>query len=153
MTLRDGFLDHRFTNRSHRIGSVILGELFDRKHDLRQRRQCVTPQRHGCRAGMAGKSDDRSIVPDDTLAAIDHTDGLVFRLEDRALFDVQFDERAQLELADRLGAAITDAVERLSHADALGIDARENIVGGEIAGVNRRGHHRRLEARALRWSS
>jgi hypothetical protein len=41
---------------------------------------------------MAFEAGDLAVVPQHALAGIDHADGLVFGLEDRALFDVQFDK-------------------------------------------------------------
>lgn len=62
---------------------------------------------------------------------------------------MQLDEAAELLEADRLVAAIADAVERLADGRALDILARQNVVGGEIADIGSRSHHRRREARAF----
>ena len=41
---------------------------------------------------MAFKAGDLAVIPQHALAGIDHADGLVFSLEDRPLFDMQFDK-------------------------------------------------------------
>ena len=48
-----------------------------------------------------------------------------------------------------LVAAITDAVQRFADGHALGILARQDVVGGEIADVSGGSHHRRRKARAF----
>ena len=73
---------------------------------------------------MAFEAGDLAVVPQHALAGIDHADGLVFGLQDRALLDVQFDEAAEILRADRGRAAIADAVERLADRDAVGIPPR-----------------------------
>ena len=86
----------------------------------------------------------------DALAAIDHADGLVLGFEQRALLDVQFDEARRTSGAPTGAlAAIADAVERFADADAVGILARQNIVGGEVADIGGRRHRRRRKARAF----
>src|SRR5581483_7739938 len=105
--------------------------------------------RHRRGAGVALEADDLAVIPDDALAAIDHADGLVLGFQQRTLLDMQLDEGAELALPDRLAAAIADRVERLANGDAGGILARQDIVGGVFAGVSRRGHRRRREARAF----
>jgi len=65
------------------------------------------------------------------------------------LFDMQFDEGAEFPNAHRFIAAITDAVERFADADAGQILAAENIAGGVFAGIGRRGHGGRREARTF----
>ena len=65
---------------------------------------------------MAFEAGDLAVVPDDALAAIDHADGLVLGFQQRSLLDMQFDEGAELARADRLAAAIADAVERFADA-------------------------------------
>src|SRR5664280_2248119 len=70
-------------------------------------------------------------------------------IEQRSLLDVQFDEGAEPARADRLIAAVADAVERFADADAGGVGPRQNVVRGIVAGIGRRGHRRRREARAF----
>ncbi len=98
---------------------------------------------------MAFKAGDLAVVPQHALAGIDHPDGLVLGFENRPLFDVQFDEAGKFLAADGAIAAIADAVERLPDSDAFGILARQDIVGGEVADIGGRGHHRRREPRAF----
>ncbi len=45
---------------------------------------------------MALEAGDLAVIPQHALAGIDHADGLVLGLQDRALFDVQFDEAGEL---------------------------------------------------------
>jgi len=98
---------------------------------------------------MALEAGDPAVIPQHALAGIDHADGLVLGFEDRTLFDVQFDEAGKFLPADRAVAAIADAVERLRHRDALGVLARQDVLGGEVADIGRRPHHGRREARAF----
>ncbi len=60
---------------------------------------------------------------------------LFLGFQQRSLFDVQFDEGAELPLRHRLVAAIADAVQRLAHGDARSVLARKNVVDGVIAGI------------------
>src|SRR5882757_5665850 len=98
---------------------------------------------------MALKTGDLAVVPQHALAGINHTDGLAFGFQDRALLDVQLDEAAELLKADRLVAAIADTVERLTYGRALDVLARQDVVGSEIADISRGGHHRGRKARAF----
>src|SRR4030081_2698154 len=98
---------------------------------------------------MALETRDLAVIPGDALAAIDHADGLVLGFQQRSLLDVQFDKGAELALPDRLRATITDAVERLADADAGGISARQNILGGVVARIGGGRHGGRREARTF----
>ena len=51
--------------------------------------------------------------------------------------------------AYRLVGTIADAVERLADACTGKVLAAQNIIGGVVAGVGRRGHRRRGKARAF----
>src|SRR5882757_1005761 len=110
------------------VRTMHLRNPLHRQNDFRQCRQRVATQRHRRGAGVALETGDLAVIPDDALAAIDHADGLVLGLQQRPLFDVQFDEGAEFAVADRLVAAIADTVERLADADAGGILAAENVV-------------------------
>src|ERR1700754_1422645 len=98
---------------------------------------------------MALEARNLAVVPQHALAGIDHADGLAFGFQNRALLDVQLDEAAELLETDWLVSAIADAVERLADRRALGVLARQNVVGGEIADIGGGGHHRGREARAF----
>jgi hypothetical protein len=86
---------------------------------------------------VALEAGDLAVVPEHALAGIDHADGLALGFEDWSLLDVQLDEAAELLETDRLVAAIADAVERLADGRALDVLARQDVVGGEIAGAKR----------------
>jgi hypothetical protein len=98
---------------------------------------------------MALEAGNLAVIPQHALAGIDDADGLALGLQNRALLDVQLDEAAELLEADRLVAAITDAVERLADGGALCVLSRQDVVGGEIADVSCGRHHRRRETRAF----
>src|SRR5713226_6155010 len=84
--------NHGFADGADRIRTMRLRNSLNRQHKFRQRRQRIAAQRHRRGAGVALEASDLAIVPDDTLAAIDHADGLVFGLQQGTLLDVQFDE-------------------------------------------------------------
>jgi hypothetical protein len=62
---------------------------------------------------------------------------------------MQFDEGAEFLHAHGFQAAVADAVERFADADTGRILAAQNIACSVIAGIGRRGHRRRCEARAF----
>jgi hypothetical protein len=144
-----GFCDHGFPNGSDRLWAMLPRDALHRQHDFRERRECVAAQWHRRGAGMAFEAGDLAVVPQHALAGIDHADGFAFGFENRALLDMQFDKTREFLGADRRRAAIADALQCLRHGDAFGILARQNIVGGEIADIGGRGHHRRRKARAF----
>src|SRR3954452_658938 len=138
--------DHGLADGADCLRPVLARNGLHRQHDLGQRRQRVAPQRHRRRPGMALEAGNLAVVPKYALAGIDDTDGLAFGFQDRALLDVQLDETAELLETDRLVAAITDVIERLAHAGAVSVFARQDVVGGEVADISGGGHHRGSEA-------
>ena len=65
--------------------------------------QCVLASRHRRRAGVGVLAGHRHLVPAHRLHAGDHADVLALGFEDRALLDMQFEERRQRVLAAALG--------------------------------------------------
>ena len=104
MTLREGLAITASPMVPTAFGPCFLAMRLHRQHDFRQRRQRVAPQRHRRRAGMALEAGDLAVVPEHALAGIDHADGLVLGLQDRALLDMQFDEAREF-LACRPGSS------------------------------------------------
>src|SRR5439155_24289049 len=90
-----GSRNHGLADGADRVRTMGLRNPLNRQHEFRQRRQRVAAQRHRRGAGMAFEPGNLAVVPDNALAAIDHADGLVFGLQQRALLDVQFDEGAE----------------------------------------------------------
>ena len=83
--------------------------------------QRVLAQMHRRRAGVRVLAGHRHLVPAHRLHAGDDADVLAFRLQDRALLDVQFEERRQRMLAAALAAAIADRVERRGERHAIAV--------------------------------
>jgi hypothetical protein len=88
-----GSRNHRLADGADRIRTMRLRNPLNRQHEFRQRRQRIAAQRHRRGAGVTFEPGNLAVVPDDALAAIDDADSLVFGLQQRALLDMQFDER------------------------------------------------------------
>ena len=86
----------------------------DRIDVLEQRRggaQRIAPALHRRGAGMGLGAGHLAVVPARALAAGDDADPLALGLEDRALLDVQLEQRADRPLPDRALARVADPLE------------------------------------------
>lgn len=63
-----------------------------------------------------------------------HADGFVFILQNRPLFDMRLEIRADLMPADRPRSRIANRVQRIPHADPIGIHFGQGIGQGELFG-------------------
>ena len=89
------------------------------------------------------------LVPAHALHAGDDADGLVLRLQDRPLLDVQLEVGRQRHRPGLHLAAPADAVERLAEAHAVDIGDRVGLGPAVHAGEHARAQHGRGEAGAL----
>src|SRR5262245_33652605 len=98
---------------------------------------------------MGVLAGDRHLVPADALHALDHADGLVHRLQDRALLDMRLEEGRHLAPTAFALAGIADTLQLLADGLAVHVLARQPVFEIEGAGIDARSDHGRREARAL----
>src|SRR6202034_3450432 len=84
-----------------------------------------------------------------TLHALDDADHAAFVFQDRTLFDVQFEHGAEFVRAGLFAAFVADAGKLLAESLSVAVGARVGVFGGEYAGKDARGQHRRGEPRAF----
>src|SRR5581483_1418543 len=82
-------------DRADRTRRMRPRDPVDLGHCLRRADERVAPSDHWRRAGMRVLARERAFEPANALHAGDHADLLVFALEDRALLDVQLEERGE----------------------------------------------------------
>ena len=100
-------------------------------------------------AGVAVLTDRHRVVPDLALRASDDADALFLTLQDRSLFDMQFEIRIRLERSRRFRSAIADAVQGGLHCHALGIRQAVSLIQTEHAGPDAGAHQAVAEATAF----
>ena len=89
------------------------------------------------------------LSPRQALSVGDDANIDAFGLKDWALFDVEFEERVHLALANRFFAAPADAFEFIAKLEARRVLFRIGFVLRDDPREHRRGHHGRGKARAL----
>ena len=124
----------------------------DRIDVLEQHRgpaQGIAPAFHRRRAGVGLGAGHRAIVPASTLCAGHDTDPLTLGFEDRALLDVQLEQRADRPLPDRQLARVADPPQLLADGPAGVVPAGEAVLEIEHAGEHARCDHRGRKAAAF----
>src|SRR5690606_20190617 len=132
-----------------RIGLVLHRDLVHELGDLRETAPGVLAHAHRRRSGVALLAGDGALDPAQALAVRDDANVLAFGLENRALLDVQFEQRMDLARADLLVALPADALELVAETEALGVLAVIGPVERVNAGEDAGGEHGGREARAL----
>ena len=141
--------DRHFADRADAVGGVFQRQFLHQGDDTCARHQRVAASRHRRRAGMRILSANGQIVPAHALAADHDPDLPAFRLEDRALFDMRLEQRADRVFAAVYIAEITDAAQFVADGVAVGVGPRPGVFLVEQAGVNARCNHRRRETRSF----
>jgi hypothetical protein len=92
---------------------------------------------------------DRELLPGDALQVFHRADRDAFGVENRALLDVQLDERVRTVEGYRRGSGVADAVELRAQRLAVDGDRGQALLERKAAGVDERAQHVRGKARAL----
>ncbi len=124
-------------------------QVAHRRGDRHRRVPGVVAQRHRGRARVVRLPRDRELLPRDALHALDRADGEALCLEDRALLDVQLDERVRHDARARMGPDVLDPGELVADARAVDPHDVEGFLDRHAAGVDEAAHHVGREARAF----
>ena len=119
------------------LGACAMAMSFTAGHHLGGTQQGVAAPVHGRGAGMGFGARDGHLEPALPLGAGDDADGLFFRLQNRALFDMGLEEGADLAAAAFLLAEVADAFQFLAHGLAVQIGPAVAVVEIEHAGQRR----------------
>lgn len=87
-------------------------------------KQRIAPRFHRRRAGMRILADKLQLVPAERLHAGYHADRLLFRFENGALLDVQFEEGGDRAPTHFILAFVTDALQLLAQRLSILVDPR-----------------------------
>jgi len=121
-------------------------------HEMRGRRRGiarVAPQSHGRGARVVRLPRYLQLLPGDTLEILDRADGDVLGIEHGALLDVELDEGVRNEGSGLGRSGIADAPELVAEARAIDRTGVERLRKREVARIDERAQHVRLEARAF----
>ncbi len=132
-------------DRADGIRLVLHRDLVRQLDQPRHAAPGIAAHRHRRGAGMALLAGDRAFDPAQPLAVGDDADIEAFRLEDRALLDMQLEHRMHLAGADLFLADPADPLQFVAEAFSLGI--RPVIGPAQIvpSGEDARGQHRGRE--------
>jgi len=142
-------LDLERAYRSHGERRMPAGDRIDLVDQTGGAEQRVLAQMHRGGARMGVLADDVRLVPAHALHAGDDADVLGLGLENRALLDVQLEERRERMRPAWFRAAIADRFERGAEAFAGTVLARDRPRAVERPREHPRGGHGRREPRAF----
>ncbi len=121
-------------DRATGVGLMAEGGAVDGADDHRGTDQGVLAQVHRRRAGVGFDAAQFQVEPLLPERAEYHADGFLFVLENRALFDVRFEIRANRVPANLARTGIADRIQCFADRDAVGIDLGEGFFEGEFLG-------------------
>ena len=154
--------DRPFRDHVHEIGVKLdaadrplllaahaLRETAHEHRDLAGGAGCIAPQIHWRGAGVGGATGNRDLRPGEPGDPFDGADNEMFVLEDRPLFDVQFEVRVRREKARACVAGIADAPQLL--ADRRTVDAAHSVglLECKAADIDQASHRIGWKARSL----
>ena len=127
----------------------LVREAPEERDDLGRRVAGVATHRHRRGARVVGLTEDRELLPRDSLHPLDGADRHSPRFEHRALLDVKLDERGGCGAWARERAGVADAHELVTDGRAVDADDVERLLERQAPDVGQRAHHVGLEARRL----
>src|SRR5699024_903960 len=96
-------------DRADGVRLVLHGDLVGELGDLREAAPGIAAHRHRRRAGVALLAGHGALDPAEALTMRDDADLAALGLQDRALLDMELEERLHRAIADRLVALPADA--------------------------------------------
>src|SRR5262245_53628217 len=136
-------------DRTPLLAADPLCQTIHQRDDLARDQRRIVPQMHRRRAGMAGAAGDGDLGPGQPGDTFDRSDSAVFVLEDRTLFDVQFEVSMWPEPAGLDAPGVADALELLPYAPSVDPANRVGVRKRKTADIDQAAHRVRRKARAF----